>query len=151
MSNSDNPKTGANFEKEVLTWFQAHHKKGNFELQKKIPIGNPPKEHKFDIVDETGKVVIECKCYTWTESGNIPSAKMGFANQAAFYLTFLPENCEKYIVLKKSLHPKRQESLAQYYFRTYKHLLGKIKVAEYDQQTKDLKVIEESDLVQEPK
>ena len=150
MSNSENPKTGADFQKDVLEWFREHYK-GNFEIEKKIPIGNPAKEHKFDIVDDTGKIVVECKCYTWTKSGNVPSAKMGFANEAAFYLTFLPENYEKYIVMKKSYHPKKQESLAQYYFRTNKHLLGKIKVAQYDQQTRNLEVIKESDLAQDTK
>ena len=39
---------------------------------------------------------------------------------------------EKYIVMLKSYHSKRNESLAEYYYRTNKHLIGKIIVAEYD-------------------
>jgi len=53
----------------------------------------------------------------------------GFTNEAAFYLTFLPDSYEKYIVMLKSHHPKRNESPAEYYFRINHHLLGKIKVA----------------------
>ena len=142
MSNSDNPGNGAAFQRQVFAWLEKHYKK-RFILEKKIPIGKPAKDHKFDIVDEEGTIAIECKRYTWTESGNVPSATMGFANEAAFYLTFLPESYEKYIVMLRSYHPKHQESLAEYYFRTNRHLLGKIKVAEYDPETDDLRVVGE--------
>ena len=116
-----------------------------FELEKKIPIGNPAKDHKFDIVDAAGAIVIECKRYTWTETGNVPSAKMGFTNEAAFYLSFLPDTYEKYIVMLSSYHPKRTESLAEYYYRTNKHLLGSIKVAEYDPDRNKLRIIGQND------
>lgn len=103
MSNSDNPKKGADFQKQVMDWFLKEYGPG-FEMETKIPIGNPAKDHKFDIVNLEKRIVIECKCYTWTETGNVPSAKMGFANEAAFYLSFLPETYEKYIVMLKSHH-----------------------------------------------
>jgi len=108
MSNSDNPRRGALFQRQVLEWFQNEYGV-EFELEKKIPIGNPAKDHKFDIVDAAGTIAIECKRYTWTETGNVPSAKMGFTNEAAFYLSFLPDSYEKYIVMLKSHHPKRNE------------------------------------------
>ena len=140
MSNSDNPKKGAVFQEQVLKWFQKHYKRP-FEFDKKIPIGDPAKNHKFDIVDTEGTIAIECKRHTWTKTGNIPSAKMGFVNEAAFYLRLLPEKYEKYIVMLKSHHPKRKESLAEYYYRTNKHLLGKIIVAEYDPENDQLRVV----------
>lgn len=140
MSNSDNPKNGARFQSAVKEYFQKIYGRAFF-LEKKIPIGNPPKEHKFDIVDAENHIAIECKCYTWTETGNVPSAKMGFCNEAAFYLTLLPECYEKYIVILESWHEKRHETLAEYYFRMYKHLLGKIKVAEYNPETEKFKII----------
>jgi hypothetical protein len=140
MSNSDNPKKGAYFQKEVQQYFINTYGPG-FELEKKIPIGEPPKEHKFDIVNSDKRIVIECKCYTWTETGNAPSAKMGFTNEAAFYLSFLPDTFEKYIVMLRSHHEKRSESLAEYYFRMNRHLIGKTKVAEYDPDNKELWII----------
>lgn len=144
MSNSDNPKNGAAFQRQVLQWF--HKEYGvDFELEKKIPIGEPEKDHKFDIVDASGTIAIECKRYTWTETGNVPSAKMGFTNEAAFYLSFLPDSYEKYIVMLKSHHPKRNESLAEYYFRTNRHLLGKIKIAEYDPEQNALRIVGQND------
>lgn len=141
MSNSDNPKNGALFQSQVRSWLDKNCGNG-FELEVKIPIGNPAKYHKFDIVNVDNRIAIECKRYSWTETGNVPSAKMGFTNEAAFYLSFLPDSYEKYIVLLKSCHPKRQESLAEYYYRTYKHLLGNIKVAEYDPLRDEMRLFE---------
>lgn len=140
MSNSDNPRNGAVFQGQVRDWFQKQHGPG-FELETKIPIGDPAKNHKFDIVNLDKKIAIECKRYTWTETGNVPSAKMGFTNEAAFYLSFLPNTYEKYIVMLRSHHEKRNESLAEYYFRTNRHLIGKTKVAEYDPERDELRVI----------
>ena len=114
MSNSDNPKRGAYFQKQVMGWFQREYG-AEFELEKKIPIGNPAKDHKFDIVDVAGTIAIECKRYTWTETGNVPSAKMGFTNEAAFYLTFLPNSYEKYIVMLKSHHPYNISAFIELY------------------------------------
>ncbi len=140
MSNSDNPKNGAIFQSQVMEWFREKYHI-SFDLEKKLPIGNPAKEHKFDIVDENNSIVIECKRYTWTETGNVPSAKMGFCNEAAFYLSFLPDTYEKYIVMLYSFHDKRKETLAEYYYRTNRHLLGKIKVAEFDPEKNTLRII----------
>ncbi|MBO4864198.1 MAG: hypothetical protein J5517_07520 [Eubacterium sp.] len=131
MSNSDNPKNGAAFQRAVKVWFENEYNH-IFVLEKKIAIGKPPKDHKFDLVCDEENIVIECKRYTWTKTGNVPSAKMGFTNEAAFYLSFLPHNKTKYIVMLCSYHPKRNESLAEYYYRTYKHLIGDIHILEYD-------------------
>ncbi len=38
-----------------------------------IVIGTPPKPHKFDFASKCGRFVGESKCYTWTETGNVPS------------------------------------------------------------------------------
>ncbi len=140
MSNSDNPKNGADFQIAVQEYFIREYGV-EFELEKKIPIGIPAKNHKFDIVSSEKMIVIECKRYTWTETGNVPSAKMGFTNEAAFYLSFLPDTYEKYIVMLRSYHPKRTESLAEYYFRTNRHLLGRTKVAEYDPGTDEFRIV----------
>lgn len=140
MSNSDNPRNGTEFQKKVRQYLIEKDGLG-YELEKKIPIGQPPKEHKFDIVNMDKRIVIECKRYTWTVAGNVPSAKMGFTNEAAFYLSFLPDNYKKYIVMLRSFHNKRNESLAEYYFRTNRHLLGKTIIAEFDPASSEMRVI----------
>ena len=74
-------------------------------------------------------------------TGNVPSAKMGFVNEAAFYLSFLPDGIEKDIVMAKAIHPRRNETLAEYYFRTNRHLLGAIRVLEYDINTNEMRLV----------
>lgn len=139
-SNSDNPRVGKDFQLAVKRWFEGNTQL-EFELEKKIAIGSPAKLHSFDIAEKRGLIVVECKCYTWTESGNIPSAKMGFTNETAFYLSFLSDDVDKIIVMLKAVHPKRGETLAEYYFRTNRHLLGKIKVMEYDIKARDMRTV----------
>ena len=147
-TNNENPTVGAEFQEAVAKWFKKHYNK-NFEMDKKIPIGySEKKNHRFDIVSDDNTIAIECKCYTWTEAGNVPSAKMGAANEAVFYLSFLPGTCEKYIVMKKSTHEKhnpKEETLAEYYYRINRHLLGGTKVAEFDtnatSESKKLRII----------
>ena len=141
-SNSENSGVGAAFQEKVAAWFTENCRR-EFVQEKKIAIGEPPKDHKFDIVAEDNSIVVECKCYTWTISGNVPSAKMGFANEAAFYLSFLPNRCEKYIVMLRASHEKRNETLAEYYYRTNKHLLGNTKVAEFDPESNKFRVMGE--------
>ena len=140
-TNSDNPRVGAAFQKRVADWLNRKYHK-EFTLEKKKLIGSPPKEHKFDIVAEDDSIAVECKCYTWTVNGNVPSAKMGFTNEAAFYLSFLPKTYDKYIVMLYATHEKRAESLAEYYYRTNRHLLGDIKVAEFDPDKGIFRIIE---------
>ncbi len=142
-ANSENPAIGAKFQEDVAVWFRKTYKK-EFILEKKIPIGySEKKPHKFDIVSDDNTIAVECKCYSWTETGNVPSAKMGAANEAVFYLSFLPGTCEKFIVLKRDISANHtpSETLAEYYYRTNKHLLGGTKVAEYNTETNKLRII----------
>ena len=98
-SNSENPAIGAKFQEDVAAWFKNTYKK-EFILEKKIPIGySDKKDHKFDIVSDDNTIAIECKCYSWTETGNVPSAKMGAANEAVFYLSFLINYIARYLLL----------------------------------------------------
>jgi len=143
MSNADNPINGAMFQDSVCAWFEKEYGK-RFIQEMKIAIGfdqSNLKEHKFDIVAEDRSMAIECKRYTWTETGNVPSAKMGFTNEAAFYLSFLPDSYEKYIVMLYSYNVKRHETLAEYYYRTNSHLLRNTKVAEYNPEAEGLRII----------
>ena len=128
--NSQNPQKGRDFEMAVMRWFEKHYKKP-FENNKPFAIGTPPKPHRFDVVSCDNSIVAECKCITWTGTGNMPSAKMAFTNEAVFYLSFI-HSAETYIIIKKSVHIKKPETLAEYYYRTNKHLLGRTKVWEYD-------------------
>ena len=105
----------------------------------KISIGEPKIEHAFDLANENKSIVIECKNYTWTKAGNVPRAKISTINEAVLYFSFLDANVRKILYLKKSVHPKRQETLAEYYVGTYGQLLRDITVYEIDESTQEIK------------
>jgi hypothetical protein len=75
---------GKDFQDKVKQWFETDTNTPLY-LEHAINIGTPSRPHKFDISDMDEDLVIECKCYTWTDSGNIPSAKLRGLNEAIFY------------------------------------------------------------------
>jgi len=101
-----------------------------FRVDHAMPIGNPPKRHRFDLVSEDGRYVAECKAYSWTESGKVPSTKIATANEAVLYLSLLPPEITKLLVFRRSECPRRKETLAEYYARLQRHLLVGISVLE---------------------
>ena len=130
MSNS-NKKKGDDFRDLAMPILKKElHTILNPEVE--ISIGDPQIEHAFDLANENKSIVIECKNYSWTKAGNVPSAKVSTINEAVLYFSFLDANVRKILCLKKSVHPKRQETLAEYYVRTYGHLLRDITVYEID-------------------
>jgi hypothetical protein len=132
--NSMNTAKGREFQTKAAEILSRHFGV-SFRVEYPIPIGDPPKEHRFDLVSADLKFIGECKNYSWTEGGNVPSAKMGFINEAVFYLQHLPKERERFIVMRKDTGNARNESLAEYYFRTNKHLLNGVFVIEIDTET----------------
>ena len=127
--NSKNPQKGRLFELQTQKKLINKYK----DLKKdKLPIGNPPKEHEFDLVSEKNKIIIECKKYSWTKTGNIPSAKKSTLNEAVLYLSLAPKKYKKILMLHKAVHVKKEETFAQYYSRLNNHLLTNISIWELD-------------------
>lgn len=102
------------------------------ELDEEVPlsIGDPPKAHRFDLASRDGRVAVECKAYTWTASGNVPSAKITTTREALLYLQWLPAAWSKAIAMMRSTRSKNPESLAEYFVRLNRHLLGEVAVIE---------------------
>lgn len=139
----DNLKFEANkFCKEAKTLLKPHFGI-DFQLGQPIPIGNPPKDHRFDLVstDTCQHYIGECKNYTWTKGGNVPSGKIASANEAVWYLSFLPDEKVRFVVMRKDTRPNKGESLAKYYYRTYRHLLRGVRIFEVDLENQRLKEI----------
>ena len=82
------------------------------EIDQPVPIGDPSKNHKFDLVPSDSCYIGDVKNYSWSKSGNNPSAKMACINEAIFYLSFLPSEVVRFVVMRKDAHPNRKESLA---------------------------------------
>mgnify|MGYP000517321082 FL=1 len=130
--NSENPHVRRKFQEFVQTILKEKYNTYNtyFEQEAAIPIGRPPKEHKFDLANADRSIVAECKCYTWTDSGNVPSAKLMGLDEAVFYFGFLPSGTKKLLCMKKAVFCGKQETLAEYYVRVHGHLLEDVSVIE---------------------
>jgi hypothetical protein len=98
-----------------------------------IGIHDRKKAHRFDLVDVNKKILVECKAHTWTEGGNIPSAKITNFNQAMYYFHASPEGYRKILFIHKSVCPKRNRSLGRYYIDKNDHLIPlDVEIWEYD-------------------
>ena len=97
----------------------------SFEPEAVVAIGKPAKNHKFDLANDGRSIVAECKCYTWTDSGNVPSAKLMGLDEAVFYFSFLPaetkkilstyKNDEVFISMQESDAAKSTRTATEYY------------------------------------
>lgn len=139
MSNSDNPRKGKLFQQKVLKLAETTFEK-KFIEEKSVKIGIPGKEHRFDCVSSDSEIIIECKCYSWTKGNNVPSAKMATLNEAVLYMQNANSKAIKIIAMKKDYSLKRNETLAQYYLRTYGHLFKDIQIWEVDEKNNFYKV-----------
>jgi len=128
-TNSDNPIVGKQFQ-DLAKYALERVRCTEFEEEPSIPIGIPAKEHKFDLANKDKSVVAECKCYTWTDSGNVPSAKLMGLDEALFYFSFLPDSTKKLLCMKKATYPEKSETLAEYFCRVHGHLLRDVEVLE---------------------
>jgi hypothetical protein len=119
---SSNSAVGSDFESLVAHAFETM----GVHLEKNIPIEigtNKKKIHRFDLGSSKDKILIECKSHTWTETGNMPSAKITTWNQAMYYFMLSPIEFRKVFVVAKSNCNARSESLAHYYVRLHSHLI----------------------------
>lgn len=130
-ANNLNPARGREFETLASTVLSEYYQVV-FRTGYAIEIGNPPKKHKFDLVSTNLNYIGECKNYSWTVTGNIPSAKMAFLNEAVFYLQHLNNSQNRFLVLRKDMHERHVETLAEYYYRTNRHLLNGVYIVEID-------------------
>jgi hypothetical protein len=95
-----------------------------------VGVGSQKKGHRFDLGTENPATLIECKSHTWTQGGNMPSAKLTVWNEAMYYFHLAPEHYRKiFFVLK---HLRREVSLATYYVANYQHLMpADVEIWEY--------------------
>ena len=68
-----------------------------------ISIGRPPKEYKSDLADADRSIVDECKCYTWTDSGNVLSQSWWAWMRLYFTVAFCILGQRSYFVWKSSV------------------------------------------------
>jgi hypothetical protein len=72
--------------------------------------------NRFDLASQDRSVVMEAKLYTWTASGNAPSAKIDGLRTAITRLQHRPDTVRTILAIKDSIHP-RKGSLADYFVK----------------------------------
>lgn len=136
-----NTQVGRDFEAKAQVFFAQQGLRLTPDMAVEIGI-NGRKSHNFDLGDEQKKVIVECKAHTWTEGGNVPSAKMTTWNQAMFFFHASPSGYRKILFVLRDFSQKRNETLAEYYIRTNIHLIpDDVEIWEYnEEQSKAMRI-----------
>lgn len=127
-----NAGVGAAFETMARTFFRSN---AGIDLTPNfsVPVGvsNQKKPHRFDLGSRSPAVLVECKSHTWTQTGNMPSAKMTVWNEAMYYFHIAPDEFRKIMFVLK--HHRRGLSLASYYLQTHGHMVpDRVEIWEFD-------------------
>lgn len=111
-----------------------------------LPIGlERKKNHRFDLGTSSyaeDKIIIECKSHRWTSGDNVPSAKLTVWNEAMYYFHLAPAEYRKIFFIFRDYSNKRNETLGEYYIRTYGYLIpNDIEIMEYDAVNQTVRVL----------
>lgn len=149
MSNSfqragskSNAHIGREFEFKALKFFESKGIKLKVNVKVPVGLGDKLKLHAFDLGSEQNKIIVECKSHKWTSGGNVPSAKLTVWNEAMLYFIASPKEYRRIMFVLKDYCPKRKETLAEYYIRTFPHLIPKdVEFWEYDESKSEARKI----------
>jgi len=124
----DNKKTKTKSQEELVNGLNNYFKT-NF-IEDDIPIGEPPMKHNFDMVSPDGKIVIEFVAISWKDIFISLDVKIAAINEAIFYLSFLPQEVRKILLIKQRIVSKDKETFGEYYCKNNSHVLRDIEVWE---------------------
>jgi hypothetical protein len=134
VGNEDNPRTGAEFERLVAEYFRRQ----GLALQSRYPqrLGSGQKKgiRTFDLGSNVPPVLVECKCHTWTQGGNAPSAKLAVWNEAMYFFALAPRKFRKILAVLRSI--RGEVSLASHYLSRFEYLVPTgVEIWEFNSQT----------------
>ncbi|MDX6769898.1 MAG: hypothetical protein SF051_10220 [Elusimicrobiota bacterium] len=134
LGSKSNSQVGSDFERII----QQHFARQGIILKPKhsveVGVGALKKAHEFDLGCADMKWIVECKSHRWTTGNNTPSAKMTVWNEAMYYFHGAPVDYKKILYVLRDLKNGTGESLAEYYLRTYAHLIpAGVEIWEYDE------------------
>ena len=84
----------------------------DIDMEVPINIGGV-RPHLFDLPTRERDVGAECKAFTFTDTGNNPSAEISALREAAAYLFSIPGSVVRLLIMKENAHPKRGETLGE--------------------------------------
>lgn len=102
------------------------------------------RSHKFDLATSDRAIVAECKAYTWTSGGNIPSAKITHLKESVDYLNNLPPSIKALLLIKRDPHPVRRETIGSYFVRLNKEILKNVNVIEVSETKNEIEYLHKS-------
>ncbi|QQD71936.1 hypothetical protein [Acidithiobacillus ferrivorans] len=138
-----NAHVGREFEGEAAAYFVEHVGLA-LSPSFSVPIGVAEilKPHRFDLGSEKPPLLVECKSHTWTETGNMPSAKITVWNEAMYYFLLAPTRYRKVLFVLEAMHPRRSETLAEFYARANGHLIpSDVSIIEFNPDTATARTI----------
>lgn len=135
-----NAHVGKTFEGVALKIFAAKGIDLQGDLKLPIGVADNKKLHAFDLGCNEQKIIVECKCHRWTApNDNVPSAKLTVWNEAMFYFLVAPKEYRKILFVLRDVSKKRRQTLAEYYVRTYGHLIPEdVEIWEVDEDGQEL-------------
>jgi hypothetical protein len=132
-----NAHVGREFERYAVEALASHgiHVVENYSVD--VGVENTTKPHAFDLGSKEPPVLVECKSHRWTSGGNVPSAKLTVWNEAMYYFACSPSEYRKILFVLRDERKRTGETLAEYYARTYRHLIPPdVEIWEYDESRK---------------
>ncbi|NRF32128.1 hypothetical protein [Vibrio coralliilyticus] len=136
IGSKSNTHVGREFESSASKFFLSQGIALVPNLKVEVGVSNLKKQHAFDLGCVDQKIIVECKAHKWTKGGNVPSAKLTVWNEAMYYFYTSPASFRKIMFVLRDFSEKRNETLAQYYIRTYKHLIpNDVELWEYNENT----------------
>jgi hypothetical protein len=70
------------------------------------------------------------KAFTFTASGNNPSAKISTLREAAWYLRSIPGEVHRLLIVEQAPHPIRGDTVGRYFVRLNSIVLDRVTVLE---------------------
>jgi hypothetical protein len=138
-----NAHAGREFEADALAYFANEE---GLTLSTSFPVSlgvnNLRKLHRFDLGCKEPAVLVECKSHNWTETGNMPSAKVTVWNEAMYYFLLAPKHFRKILFVLEARHARQPETLAEYYARINGHLIPQdVSIVEFNPITKSARYV----------
>ena len=129
--------TGREFERIVQGFFKKEEGLDlTLPLELQVGLGDRKRNHRFDLGSHSARVLVECKCHSWTLGGNSPSAKLSIWNEAMLFFLGAPKEFRKIFVVKRSL--RGELSLALHYLEKYDHLVPeKVEIWEIEPRSRE--------------
>jgi hypothetical protein len=137
IGSKSNAHVGREFELAAQKFFNSEGLNLDFNIKISVGVNEAKKGHAFDLGCEKEKILVECKSHKWTApNDNVPSAKLTVWNEAMYYFQVTPLGYRKIMFVLRDYSEKRNEILAEYYIRTYSHLIpSDVELWEYDEST----------------